>query len=126
MKKHFLLSFLCFLSLLATGQDIQPTVYEGIGITGNVADVTVPSELGIVLMGGSTDVDQALEWMINRAKGGDVVIIRASGSTGYNDYIYEIGEVKPALAQNKVASETSSPLKASSSYLYPLPKRIPI
>jgi cyanophycinase len=93
MKENFVLTLACFLSLLAAGQDIQPTVYEGIGITGDVADVTVPSELGIVLMGGSTDVDQALQWMINRAKGGDVVIIRASGSTGYNDYIYELGKV---------------------------------
>src|SRR5688572_20937039 len=72
---------------------VQPTPYEGIGFTGDAADVTVPTELGIVLMGGSTDVDQALQWMIDRAKGGDVIIIRASGSTGYNDYIYELGKV---------------------------------
>lgn len=93
MKKHFLLPLVCFLSLSAAGQDIQPTAYEGIGITGDATDVIMPTELGIVLMGGSTDVDQALQWMINRAKGGDVVIIRASGSTDYNDYIYELGKV---------------------------------
>jgi cyanophycinase len=64
-----------------------------VGITGDKADVTVPTQLGIVLMGGSTDVDEALQWMIGKAQGGDVVIIRASGSTGYNDYIYELGKV---------------------------------
>lgn len=83
----------CFIPIATEAQEVQPTVYEGIGITGDGADVTVPTELGIVLMGGSTDVDQALQWMIDRAKGGDVVIIRASGSTGYNDYIYELGKV---------------------------------
>lgn len=66
---------------------------SSIGITGDSADVTVPTEPGIVLMGGSTDVDEALQWMIARAQGGDVVIIRASGSTGYNHYIYGLGTV---------------------------------
>jgi len=59
-----------------------------IGTAGDTADVTVPTTAGLVLMGGSTDVEAAIAWMIARAKGGDVVIIRASGSTGYNDYIY--------------------------------------
>jgi len=64
-----------------------------IGITGSVEDVSVPTEYGVVLMGGSTDVDEAFQWMIERARGGDFVIIRASGSTGYNDYIKELGEL---------------------------------
>ena len=42
-------------------------------------------------MGGSTDVDEAMRWMLSRAGGGDVVIIRASGSTGYNNYLYTLG-----------------------------------
>lgn len=93
MKRYSSLFVTWLLPLLAVSQVVQPTPYEGIGITGDAADVTVPTELGIVLMGGSTDVDHALQWMIDRAKGGDVVIIRASGSTGYNDYIYELGKV---------------------------------
>ncbi|MBL7845429.1 MAG: cyanophycinase [Cyclobacteriaceae bacterium] len=64
-----------------------------LGITGDQADVTVPTSLGIVLMGGSTDVDEAFRWMIDRAKGGDFVVIRASGSTGYNNYIKGLGEL---------------------------------
>jgi cyanophycinase len=93
MKNSFLLLISCLIVSVGLAQDIQPTAYESIGITGDAADVTVSTEMGIVLMGGSTDVDQALQWMIDRAKGGDVVIIRASGSTGYNDYIYELGSV---------------------------------
>lgn len=78
------------------GQEVKPTSnseYESIGITGDSKDVSVPTEFGINLVGGSTDVDEALQWMISRAKGGDVVIIRASGSTGYNDYIFGLGTV---------------------------------
>ena len=67
--------------------------HESIGITGDERDVTVPTEFGINLAGGSTDVDAAFQWMISKAKGGDVVIIRASGSTGYNDYIFGLGGV---------------------------------
>jgi cyanophycinase len=93
MKKILPLLISCFIVTVSPAQGVLPTAYEGIGITGDAVDVTVSTELGIVLMGGSTDVDQALQWMIDRAKGGDVVIIRASGSTGYNDYIYELGKV---------------------------------
>lgn len=93
MKRGVLFLTGFFLTLLTYSQETQPTAYEGIGLSGDAADVTVPTEPGIVLMGGSTDVDQALQWMIDRAKGGDVVILRASGSTGYNNYIYELGKV---------------------------------
>ncbi|MEI7584544.1 Type 1 glutamine amidotransferase-like domain-containing protein [Runella sp.] len=71
-------------------QSKQPS---SIGITGDTSDVNVPTVNGFVLGGGSTDVKEALLWMIDRAKGGDVIIIRASGSTGYNDFIYGLGGV---------------------------------
>ena len=32
-------------------------------------------------------------WMIDRSKGGDFIILRASGSTGYNDYIKGLGDL---------------------------------
>jgi cyanophycinase len=88
------LSTLLLFTGLALAQHTTPgALPESLGITGDANDVTVPTTAGTVLMGGSTDVDQALQWMINRAQGGDVVIIRASGSTGYNEYIYGLGNV---------------------------------
>jgi cyanophycinase len=66
---------------------------SSIGLTGDVNDVQVKTESGIVLMGGSTDVDEAFLWMIDKARGGDFVIIRASGSTGYNEYVYNLGSI---------------------------------
>ena len=51
---------------------------------------TTPS---YVLMGGGPDVDQAFQWLIQRAgikpgTGGRFVIIRATGTEAYNPYIY--------------------------------------
>ena len=62
-----------------------------LGITGDAADVQTTTQFGVVLMGGGTDVDEAIRWMINKSAGGDFVVIRASGSTGYNDYIKQLG-----------------------------------
>jgi cyanophycinase len=67
--------------------------YHSLGITGSKEDVQTATSGGTVLMGGSTDVDEAIQWMIQKSGGGDFVVIRASGSTGYNNYIYELGEV---------------------------------
>lgn len=43
-------------------------------------------------MGGATENDQAMQWFLERANGGDILVLRASGSDGYNDYLYsELG-----------------------------------
>jgi len=43
---------------------------------------------GIVLSGGAGEVDPAMQWFLQRANGGDVLILRTSGSDGYQDYFY--------------------------------------
>lgn len=43
---------------------------------------------GICMMGGASEHDEAMKWFLTRAYGGDVLVIRASGSDGYNDYMY--------------------------------------
>jgi cyanophycinase len=62
-------------------------------LTGSAADVTTPSIGGLLLMGGSTDVDAAINWFLQRAAGGDVVVIRSSGADGYNTYMYNMVSV---------------------------------
>lgn len=63
-------------------------------LTGNPADRVATSRAGIILMGGSTDVDAAFAWQRARIGGGDVVVLRTSGADGYNDYLFsEIGGV---------------------------------
>lgn len=39
-------------------------------------------------MGGRTENDEAMQWFLRRANGGNVLALRASGSDGYNDYLY--------------------------------------
>jgi cyanophycinase len=86
-----------------------------VGRVGNPADIQTPTEMGLVLMGGSTDVDEAMRWMIERSGGGDFVIIRASGGAGYNDYLYKMGGLNsvetllinsPEAANSQVVAET--------------------
>jgi cyanophycinase-like exopeptidase len=70
-------------------------------LTGNAGDVVI-SMAGPAhdLGGGSTDIDAAIQWMIDQVRGCtscstklDVVILRSSGSNGYNDYIYAMNGV---------------------------------
>ena len=39
-------------------------------------------------MGGATENDDAMRWFLQRANGGDVLVLRASGQDGYNPYFY--------------------------------------
>ena len=57
---------------------------------GNAADVTPATTGGTVLMGGSTDVDAAFQWMCDRAGNGDFLVIRATGTDAYNPYIQQL------------------------------------
>lgn len=67
-------------------------------LKGNPANVN-PSLQGPVfnLGGGGSDVDEAIQWMINRVRGCtncarkvDVVVLRASGDDSYNQPIYQM------------------------------------
>ncbi|MBK9454260.1 MAG: cyanophycinase [Bacteroidetes bacterium] len=98
MKKA-LLFFVHIAMLSACSKTEMTIVEEQVGIsdvdlkvtrylTGDAADVTTTTQAGFVLMGGSTDVDAAFEWMIERSGGGDFVVIRATGADGYNPYVY--------------------------------------
>lgn len=56
--------------------------------TGSSTDVNTNHEFGICMMGGASENDDAMIWFLNKANGGDVVVLRVSGSDGYNDYFY--------------------------------------
>lgn len=59
-------------------------------LTGDPADVAPGATGGLLLMGGGTDVDAAIQWFLNRSGGGDIVVIRATGADGYNQYMYNM------------------------------------
>ena len=58
-------------------------------ISGSEADICVSQSTGgLLVMGGGTDVDDAFTRRVEPLiGGGDVVVLRTSGSDGYNDYL---------------------------------------
>lgn len=57
--------------------------------SGNSKDIFTQASGGVCLMGGSSENDEAMKWFLKKANGGDVLVLRASGSDGYNDYMFE-------------------------------------
>lgn len=60
---------------------------------GSHTDLRPETQGGFALMGGSTDVDEAFQWMAERSGGGDFLVLRGSGADGYQEYIDEIADV---------------------------------
>jgi cyanophycinase len=59
-------------------------------MVGNEADAVVGSTSpALFLAGGGSDVDEAFIWAREHVQGGDAVILRASGSDGYNEYLLD-------------------------------------
>ncbi|MEM7657533.1 MAG: cyanophycinase [Bacteroidota bacterium] len=56
--------------------------------TGSATDVSPDTKGGVCLMGGATESDEAMQWFLLQASGGDILVLRASGSDGYNQYLY--------------------------------------
>lgn len=80
--------------------------------TGDTTDVITPSRFGITLMGGATEHDEAMKWFLERASGGDVLVIRASGADGYNTYLYSglgitVNSVETIVFNNASASSNA-------------------
>lgn len=93
-------------SCQAQENDPSPNPFS-LGRIGDSKDAAVSTEAGLVLMGGGTDVDDAMKWMIERSRGGDFLIIRASGGNAYNAYINSLGSVNSVetlLIRNKNAA----------------------
>ena len=80
--------------------------------TGDTTDVNTDADYGICLMGGSTEDDRAMKWFLEKANGGDIIVIRASGSDGYNDYFFseldvEVNSVETIVFNNDDAANDS-------------------
>lgn len=73
------------ISMSATGASAPYEYY----VQGDAADVETPTSPALLLAGGSTDVAEAMEWMIAKSGGGDFVVIRCSGTDAYNPWIYK-------------------------------------
>lgn len=100
------LYFLCtLLTISQIGLSQSYTSY----LTGSANDVIVNGGGGVCLMGGASENNEAMKWFLRRANEGDVVVLRASGSDGYNEYFYSdlgipINSVETILMHNQDAA----------------------
>jgi len=60
---------------------------------GSAHDAPAHPRSGIALMGGGPDLDEAFRWLCAKADGGDFLVLRAEGSTEYNNYISKLCSV---------------------------------
>ncbi|OYQ36654.1 hypothetical protein CHU92_09580 [Flavobacterium cyanobacteriorum] len=101
MKKLLLLILIVPFYCLAQGYTSYFT-----GNTNNITTVTTP---GTCLMGGATENDNAMIWLLQKANGGDVVVLRTSGSNGYNNYFYsELGVAVNSVETLVITSATGA------------------
>ena len=99
----FITFFVTFYSFFTFGQNY--TSY----FTGNSTDLVTNPQGGICLMGGATEDDNAMKWFLERANGGDVLVLRATGADGYNMYFYSdlgitVNSVETIVCNNSNAS----------------------
>lgn len=58
-------------------------------LSGSKSDTVTKPRGGVCLMGGATENDEAMKWFLSRSDHGDVLVLRASGADGYNDYLHK-------------------------------------
>lgn len=66
---------------------------------------------GFALIGGGKDLDEAFVWMCTRSRGGDFLIIRATGTDAYNPYVNSLckqNSVATLIIPNHEAAEDPS------------------
>lgn len=87
----------------------SPKPRYSLGKVGAATDKVTQAFGGVVLMGGGTDVDDAFNWFTTRCNGGDVVILRATGTDAYNDYVLSfdnINSVETLLINSRMAANS--------------------
>lgn len=58
---------------------------------GSTQDAIVPMYGGLLLQGGGDWIDDAFRWLISRAPGGDMLVLRTSGTDEYEKYLPSLG-----------------------------------
>lgn len=84
----FKVYFSCSISIFVVCTNFSLSQNYTSYFTGNSTDTITNPLGGICMMGGASEQDNAMKWFLERANGGDVVVLRTSGSNGYNNYFY--------------------------------------
>jgi cyanophycinase len=78
-------------------------------VVGNAANAAVNAlSSGLALVGGGTDVDEVFRWLGGKANGGDLVVIRASGTDAYNPYIDALVPALDSVATLVISTEAAA------------------
>jgi cyanophycinase len=93
--------------LCAAGSAFSAKQYSYFRV-GNSTDVSTTTAPGTVLMGGSTDVDAAFQWMCQRSGNGDFLVIRATGTDAYNPYIQQLCPAENSVATLIIPNRTAA------------------
>lgn len=95
-------SLLIILTLLLTGclsnplqsdADEEQNRPSSIGFAGNPEDISTDHESLIVLGGGGQDQDDAMRRMVEAASGGNITVLRSTGTAAYNQYFFSLAPV---------------------------------
>ena len=65
-------------------------------LTGNPTDIPRHPILAFALIGGGEDVDEINRWFATKANGGDLLILRATGTDAYNSYFSKLAPLNSA------------------------------
>ena len=113
MSKILLIYFVLLLGCSACQAQKEPTdntetPYTSY-FTGNNEDLVVAPSYGVTMMGGRSEHDEAMKWFLRKANGGDILVLRASGSDGYNNYLFselgvEVNSVESLVVDNVEAA----------------------
>ncbi len=86
MLNKFLVATALVVGLSPAGANAQGYTHERVG---NPESIDVQPQFGLCLMGGRGESDEAMTWWLERANGGDVLVIRTTGAFAYNDYLFD-------------------------------------
>ncbi len=97
-----------FLATISFFTKVDAQDFESFRV-GNQESVTVNVQYGLLAAGGATDNDDAMRWLLQRAIGGDVLVLRTSGADGYNNYLFSqlnvnMNSVETIVCNNRNAS----------------------
>jgi cyanophycinase len=75
---------------------------------GNKDDIQTHPVAGTAMMGGGDDLDEAFRWLCEKGKGGDFLVLRATGDDDYNSYINglcKLNSVATLILPNREAAQ---------------------
>jgi cyanophycinase len=87
MRSLIVLLVLALVGVCASAQAEHPYQYFRVGAKN---DIHVHPRAGYALMGGGTDQPVAFRWLCSRADGGDLLVLRASGTDDYDPWIQNL------------------------------------